>query len=108
MSPTLIHLLYLDGSGERTWHKPAEHKDQVLNILTPEEAYELFDRKVRRLIHMSGEEFMRRWDAGEFAEIADTPGNLYIMRLALMIPRVAVRTYFPESSNSPIRKASSC
>lgn len=72
--------------------QPAEHKEEVPYFLTPEEAYELFDRKARRLMNMSGEGFMRRWDAGEYAEIADTPGNLRIMRLALMMPRVGPQT----------------
>ncbi|MGI8477715.1 MAG: hypothetical protein ACR2OO_15290 [Thermomicrobiales bacterium] len=49
---------------------------------TPEESRELFDMQAQALMGMSGEEFMQRWDAGEYREIADTAGHLHIMRLA--------------------------
>ena len=35
--------------------------------LTEEEARELFDELARRYLNMSGAEFLRAWDAGEFA-----------------------------------------
>ena len=35
---------------------------------------------------MSGEEFIRRWDAGEYDEIADSAGHRHIMSLAMLIP----------------------
>lgn len=37
--------------------------------LTPEEARELFDSDVRRLLGITTEEFLRRWDAGEYADL---------------------------------------
>jgi hypothetical protein len=65
----------------------AEHIEIVPPILSRHEAFQIFDAEVRRLMGgMSGEEFMRRWDAGEFDEVADEPGNRHIMRLALMMP----------------------
>ena len=36
-----------------------------------EEARAEFDRQARRYLHMSGEEFLRRWDAGEFPDVED-------------------------------------
>ncbi len=30
---------------------------------------------------MSGEEFMRHWDAGEYDEIADVPGHQHIIKI---------------------------
>jgi hypothetical protein len=54
--------------------------------VTPEEGREIFDAEARRVMGMSGEEFIRRWDAGEYREIADTPGNLHIIGLAFLIP----------------------
>ena len=54
--------------------------------LTPEEGREIFDAEARRVKGMSGEEFIRRWDAGEYDEIADTSGNLHIIGLAFLIP----------------------
>jgi len=64
-----------------------ESTETVGPILSAKEAYEVFDHQVRRLMHgMSGEEFVRRWNAGEYAADADKPGNRHIMRLAMMIP----------------------
>ena len=60
--------------------------EPAIQWVTLEEAREIFDEQARRLMGMSGEEFLRRWDAGEYRDIADTPGNLHIMRLAMLIP----------------------
>ena len=51
--------------------------------MTVEESRSLFDRQVRLALDMSGDEFLRKWDAGEFGEDTDRPE---IMRLALLIP----------------------
>lgn len=39
--------------------------------LSPEESASEFDRQARRHLHMSGEEFLRRWDAREFPDTED-------------------------------------
>ena len=36
-----------------------------VRVLTKEEAYRLLDRRTRRELHISGEEFLRRFQAGE-------------------------------------------
>lgn len=59
--------------------KPVQHA-------TPEEGMALFDAQARQLLNISGEEFLRRWDAGEYRDIADAPGHRHIMRLAMLIP----------------------
>lgn len=64
-----------------------EPAEDVSPILSLEESFAVFDRQARRLMGgMSGDEFIRRWNAGEYAEIADKPGHLHIMRLAMMMP----------------------
>jgi len=35
------------------------------------EGVEILDRSARRKLGISGEEFIRRWDAGEYAEVED-------------------------------------
>lgn len=60
--------------------------EQGIQFLTDEEGRQLFDTSARRTMGMSGEEFIRRWDAGEFAEIADDADHPEIMRLAMLIP----------------------
>jgi hypothetical protein len=59
--------------------------DESIRYLTPDEGQELFDRQARRYLKMSGEEFLRRWEAGEFDHDPDRPD---IMRVAMLIPLV--------------------
>lgn len=66
-----------------------EHTDIVYPILSHREAFEVFDGETRRLmVGMGGEEFIQRWQTGEFDTIADEPGHRHIMRLILMMPGV--------------------
>lgn len=44
-----------------------------IHFLNEEEGRELFDREAQRLFGISGEEFQRRWDSGEYGPIPDTP-----------------------------------
>ena len=53
-------------------------------IMPPEEARAFFEREVQRLVGMSGDEFIRRYDAGEYAEIEDIPENWNIFRAAFL------------------------
>jgi hypothetical protein len=57
-----------------------------VRFTSPEEGRALFDRQARALVGMSGEEFIRRWDAGDFRDVADTPGHFQIMRLVSLMP----------------------
>ena len=43
--------------------------------LSPEEEWAHFDAVARKRLGMTGEEFLRRLDAGEFNEIVDDPIN---------------------------------
>jgi hypothetical protein len=47
-------------------------------IVTPREGRRMYDEAVREYMGMSGEEFLRRWDAGEFHELYDKPGYWYV------------------------------
>lgn len=60
--------------------------DSSIRYATPEEGRELFDYQARELLGLSGDEFLRRWDAGEYQDIADAPGHRHIMRLVMLIP----------------------
>ena len=63
-----------------------ERTETRVEWATPEEGRALLDEQAQQLLGISGEEFLRRWDAGEYRAIADTPGNLHITRLASLIP----------------------
>lgn len=56
-----------------------------VDVMTPEEAREAFDRAARRYLNMSGEEFLRRWDAGAFGDDADQPG---VINLVMLLPLI--------------------
>ena len=64
----------------------AERTDHSIQWLTTEEAREAFDARAREWFGISGEEFIRRWDAGEFAATADDADHPQVMWLATLIP----------------------
>lgn len=67
---------------------PSEDAPNVLE-LPPDEAMAMFDRQARRLVGMSGDEFLHRWDAGEFAPVPDeTPEDRRLARLVMSLPFV--------------------
>jgi hypothetical protein len=43
----------------------------------------LVDRVARRELRMSGEEFLRRWEAGEFGDPDERPE---VLRVAMLLP----------------------
>ena len=65
-----------------------EQADEDVEWVSPEEAWTLFDASARSSLGMSGEEFLRRWDAGEFRGIEeDARGRAYndLVMLAMTI-----------------------
>ena len=52
-----------------------------IHFLNPEEGRELFDREAQRLFGISGDEFLRRWDNGEYGPIPDTPEGRKLDRM---------------------------
>lgn len=53
----------------------AETTENQIYELSEEEGRELFDRAVRHHLGISGEEFMRRWDAGYYDDPDDRTKN---------------------------------
>jgi len=49
---------------------------------TVEEGLALFDKRARALFGISGEEWLSRWDAGEYRESTDSK----VITLAMLIP----------------------
>ncbi|MBA2521395.1 MAG: hypothetical protein H0V24_17195 [Chloroflexia bacterium] len=68
--------------------RPKRRFDRYRAPLTVDEARAMFDRRARRELGISGEEFLRRWDAGEFQPIPDTPAGWKVGRLYMMMPLV--------------------
>ena len=59
--------------------------ESTIHERTPEESRELFDRMARDYLNMSGDEFLRRWDAGEYAEGRQEPR---VETMAILLPLV--------------------
>jgi hypothetical protein len=64
----------------------AEQTTSGVRWLTDEEAHALFDAEARKVMGMSGEEFLRRYDAGEFDDMPDDIEHLDYWSLVLSIP----------------------
>jgi hypothetical protein len=53
--------------------------------ISHEEGLAMLDRRARRRLGFSGAEFLRRWEAGAYADDPDQPG---VMDVALLLPFV--------------------
>ncbi|MBA2715337.1 MAG: hypothetical protein H0U55_17530 [Rubrobacteraceae bacterium] len=64
----------------------AETTESQIRELSKEEGREMFDRAVRRKLGISGEEFMRRWDAGYYDDPDDRTKNpAEVMELGMLM-----------------------
>ncbi len=57
-----------------------------VRIATAAEGKALFDDEARDLLGISGEAFLRRWDAGEYNGVADEGDGRKVLRLVMLIP----------------------
>ena len=57
-------------------------EDDSIEIMTREEGLALIDRQARKFLGMSGEEFLRRYRAGEIED----PHRLDVARVAILLP----------------------
>ncbi len=55
----------------------------IVEEASVEEAHAIFDAAARRLLAMSGTEFLRRYDSGELVEDSSSPG---VTELVTMLP----------------------
>jgi hypothetical protein len=67
--------------------KPATKKRTAGGIqwMTPEEGRQYFDEQARRRLGISGEEFLRRLDAGEYRDIPDDPEHWPIIEVSMLV-----------------------
>jgi hypothetical protein len=54
---------------------------EKVQVIEPEEGFQLLDAAARRYLHISGEEFLRRWDNGDYANEDTTE----LQRVAVLI-----------------------
>ena len=58
--------------------------ESPIRDLDPEDSRRFFDAKARELLGISGDEFRRRWAAGDYDDIADDPTHSDVMYLVLL------------------------
>ena len=64
----------------------ASVEDPEVVYVRPEEGRRMFDELARKWTGLSGEEFIRRWEAGKYADLVESEDNRHIVELVLMIP----------------------
>ena len=61
----------------------AQTRPKTKTTYTPEEGRAIFDQEAHRLLGMDGEEFVRKWEAGEFD---DNPDRRGVIELSIVLP----------------------
>ena len=59
-----------------------------VHIATNQEGRNLFDYQARKQLGISGEEFLARWDAGDYGDVADPVKAREVQRLIMLTPFV--------------------
>ena len=57
-----------------------------IHLTTREEGRALFDRQAKKTLGISGHEFLKKWDAGEFRPVPDTAEGRKVRRLVMLMP----------------------
>lgn len=57
-----------------------------VRLLSADEGFALFDRQARMLLDISGAEFLRRWDRGDYRPVPDTAEGRKVRRLVMLMP----------------------
>jgi hypothetical protein len=63
--------------------KQSTETNGYIRDLNEQEGHDLFDRKAREYLDVSGDEFIRRLEAGEYGDPDDDPR---VMRLYMLLP----------------------
>ena len=63
-----------------------QNEDLVIEEATEEQQLEALDNVAQRLLKMSGEEFLQRWNAGEFLNMPDTARARKVAHVSLLLP----------------------
>ncbi len=58
-----------------------------VRMITRAEGRRIFDRQARKYFNMSGKEFIRRWEAGEFGD-PENPYRSELVALTMQVPFV--------------------
>ena len=73
-------------TAEQTEQGTEEQTGPGIHWISREEARARFDAEARRVMGMSGDEFLRRYDAGDFMDVHDDGENLEFVALEMLMP----------------------
>lgn len=77
-----------DGDGAHSAGLGAVSDEDQIKFMSPQETWQWFDNESQTLLGISGEEFLRRWDAGEYRDVFDTPGHYGVTHLGMLVDLV--------------------
>jgi hypothetical protein len=60
--------------------------ENMPSVLPEDLAAALFDHEARRVVGLSAEQFLAKWDAGEYGNLEDSAQGREIAYLVLLIP----------------------
>jgi hypothetical protein len=68
-------------------HDDVGDPDEIpgIHYMTTEETLAFFDAEARRVLGISGAEFVRRWDAGEYRPVPDTREGRKLGHLVMLV-----------------------
>ncbi len=67
-----------------TAETPISETDDI--FVSAADGRRMFDEAARARLGISGEEFIRRYEAGEYADMVESEDNRYVVDLVLLIP----------------------
>jgi hypothetical protein len=67
----------------RLMERTLAREDGHVRELTDEQSWELFDRAARHYLDLSGEEFLARWESGQYGDPDAEPG---VMSVVMLLP----------------------
>lgn len=80
-------MVTIDRRANRKVRPRVRHRPPAgVRIATIDEGIALFDHQARSLLGISGEVFLRRWDAGAYEGLSDEGEDRKVLRLAMLIP----------------------
>jgi hypothetical protein len=63
------------------------HREElIVEEATKKEQDEALDNAAQRFLNMTGMEFLKRWDSGEYRDIGDTPFGRKVAHVSLLLP----------------------
>lgn len=73
---------------DEQWEKMLRESAARVVEMSNEEVRALFDKEARRVMGIGGEEFIRRYDSGEYNDIPDDADHIGFWPLVMWVPLV--------------------